>query len=81
MKMEIFHALLKLMKQNTFLCIWVFMKLLYLQNLIKNTICLFPERKDKTIADNLNPYFKPIQYHLGIIKYFRDRVELSVSIF
>jgi len=27
---------------------------------------ILPERKDKTIADELNPYFKPIQYHLGI---------------
>jgi peroxiredoxin len=27
---------------------------------------LLPERKDKTIADELNPYFKPTQYHLGI---------------
>jgi len=27
---------------------------------------LLPERKDKTIADQLNPYFKPLQYHLGL---------------
>ncbi len=27
---------------------------------------LLPERKDKTIADELNPYFNPTQYHLGI---------------
>lgn len=27
---------------------------------------IIPERKDKTIADELNPYFEPIQYHLGL---------------
>ncbi len=27
---------------------------------------LLPERKDKTITDELNPYFQPIQYHLGL---------------
>lgn len=27
---------------------------------------ILPERKDKTIADELNPYFQPIQYHLGL---------------
>ena len=27
---------------------------------------LFPEREDKTMADKLNPYFTPVQYHLGI---------------
>lgn len=29
-------------------------------------VLLFPELKEKTIADNLNPYFEPIKYHLGI---------------
>lgn len=27
---------------------------------------LFPELKEKTLADNLNPYFEPVKYHLGI---------------
>jgi len=27
---------------------------------------ILPELKEKTIADQLNPYFSPIQYHLGI---------------
>ena len=27
---------------------------------------ILPEIKEKTIADQLNPYFSPIQYHLGI---------------
>ena len=27
---------------------------------------LFPERQDKTIAEELNPYFKEVKYHLGI---------------
>jgi hypothetical protein len=27
---------------------------------------LFPEKQDKTIAEELNPYFKEIKYHLGI---------------
>lgn len=27
---------------------------------------LFPELKEKSLADNLNPYFEPIKYHLGI---------------
>ncbi|HAF27570.1 MAG TPA: hypothetical protein DCG75_00845 [Bacteroidales bacterium] len=27
---------------------------------------LFPELKEKSLADNLNPYFEPVKYHLGI---------------
>lgn len=39
---------------------------------------LFPERKDKTIGDKLNPYFKPVQYHLGIEN--SDKYELNYQI-
>ena len=27
---------------------------------------LFPDLKEKTLAENLNPYFEPVKYHLGI---------------
>lgn len=32
----------------------------------KNYSIILPEKKEKTMADKLNPYFEPIQYHLGI---------------
>ncbi|OFX85712.1 MAG: hypothetical protein A2W99_05955 [Bacteroidetes bacterium GWF2_33_16] len=32
----------------------------------KEYILLFPEKKDKSTADRLNPYFEPELYHLGV---------------
>jgi len=32
----------------------------------KEYVLLFPEKTEKSISDNLNPFFEPILYHLGI---------------
>jgi peroxiredoxin len=42
---------------------------------------LFPERKDKTIADELNPYFAPTQYHLGISNILEDDLNYHLAFF
>lgn len=40
-----------------------------------------PERKDKTIADELNPYFEPVQYHLGINNTSEDELNYQLAFF
>ena len=42
---------------------------------------LFPERKDKTMSDKLNPYFTPVQYHLGIENSSEDELNYQLAFF
>ena len=42
---------------------------------------ILPERKDKTMADELNPYFEPIQYHLGIINTHEKELNYQLAFF
>ncbi len=42
---------------------------------------LLPERKDKTIADELNPYFKSIQYHLGLSNIIESELNYQLAFF
>ncbi|MFC2150922.1 TlpA family protein disulfide reductase [Bacteroidota bacterium] len=42
---------------------------------------LLPEIKEKTIADELNPYFKPIQYHIGITNSSETELNYQLAYF
>jgi peroxiredoxin len=42
---------------------------------------LLPEKKEKTLADGLNPYFKPIQYHLGLINISENELNYQLAFF
>jgi peroxiredoxin len=42
---------------------------------------LFPEWKDKEMSDNLNPYFEPIQYHLGITNSSEKELNYQLAFF
>jgi peroxiredoxin len=42
---------------------------------------LFPELKEKTMADKLNPYFEPIQYHLGITNSSEKELNYQLAFF
>ncbi|MCD4833571.1 MAG: TlpA family protein disulfide reductase [Bacteroidales bacterium] len=42
---------------------------------------LFPEMKEKTLADELNPYFEPVRYHLGIENSSESELNYQLAFF
>jgi peroxiredoxin len=42
---------------------------------------LFPERKEKSMADKLNPYFDPIHYHLGFTNSSENELNYQLAFF
>lgn len=47
----------------------------------RNYEIILPEKKDKTMADELNPYFEPIQYHLGIENSTENELNYQLAYF
>ncbi|MCK5170602.1 MAG: TlpA family protein disulfide reductase [Bacteroidales bacterium] len=42
---------------------------------------LFPEMKEKTLAEELNPYFEPVRYHLGIKNSSESELNYQLAFF
>lgn len=47
----------------------------------KNYQIFLPEKQEKTMADQLNPYFEPIQYHLGIENSSENELNYQLAFF
>ena len=42
---------------------------------------MLPEKKEKTMADKLNPYYDPIQYHIGITNSSEKELNYQLAFF
>lgn len=42
---------------------------------------VFPERADKKPEDELNPYFKPEEIHLGLVNFNQDELNMHIMMF
>ena len=42
---------------------------------------VLPEREEKTPGDQLNPYFKPEEIHLGLINFNQDELNMRIMMF
>jgi len=47
----------------------------------KDYILLLPERQEKSMGDQLNPYFEPTQYHLGIENSSEQELNYQLAFF
>ncbi len=47
----------------------------------KNYNLILPEKREKTLVDKLNPYFKPIHYHLGLLDISENELNYQLAYF
>jgi peroxiredoxin len=47
----------------------------------KNYQLILPDRNDKSVEDQLNPYFEPVEIHLGLASYASDDLNLLIMMF